>query len=279
MSGITQNLRRKLSRTLLLCTIAVITICPIASAAPAKNVILMISDGAGFNTFDCASYYQHGQRGKQVYDKFPIRLGCTTYSADNQDGYEPDKFWSEFKYARKHPTDSAAAATALYTGAKTKNGRLCTDRDGKKLTTIAEFADSVGKSTGTISSVMFSHATPGAVWAHNDSRDEYEQIAREMICDSGLDVIMGCGHPRYDNNWTTGKPNSVAVKIFSMSLSPLQLAEAGHLLTAGMTSRRLPLTLDLYLTVSLVWPDAERLCNITVMGKVRAISTKMFLLL
>jgi alkaline phosphatase len=200
MSGITQNLRRKLSRTLLLCTIAVITICPISSAASAKNVILMISDGAGFNTFDCASYYQHGQRGKQVYDEFPIRLGCTTYSTNNRGGYEPDKFWSEFKYARKRPTDSAATATALYTGAKTKNGRLCTDRDGKKLTTIAEIADSAGKSTGTVSSVMFSHATPGAVWAHNDSREEYEQIAREMICDSSLDVIMGCGHPRYDNN-------------------------------------------------------------------------------
>lgn len=200
MSGITQNLHRKLGRTLLLCTIAAITICPISSAASAKNVILMISDGAGFNTFDCASYYQHGHRGKQVYDEFPIRLGCTTYSADNQAGYEPDKFWSDFRYARKRATDSAAAATALYTGAKTENGRLCTDRDGKKLTTIAEIADSVGKSTGTVSSVMFSHATPGAVWAHNDSRDEYEQIAREMICDSGLDVIMGCGHPRYDNN-------------------------------------------------------------------------------
>ena len=121
MSGIAQNLRRKLSRALLLCTIAVITLFPIASAAPAKNVILMISDGAGFNTFDCASYYQHGHRGKQVYDEFPIRLGCTTYSADNQDGYEPDKFWSDFRYARKRPTDSAATATALYTGAKTSN--------------------------------------------------------------------------------------------------------------------------------------------------------------
>lgn len=200
MSGITQNFHRKPSRSLLLFAIALITICPIASAAPAKNVILMITDGAGFNAFDCASYYQHGKLGKQVYDKFPIQLGCTTYSADNPDGYEPDKFWSNFKYARKEPTDSAAAATALYTGVKTENGRLCTDSDGRKLLTIAEIADSAGKSTGTISSVMFSHATPAAVWAHNDSRDEYEQIAREMVYDSGLDVIMGCGHPRYDNN-------------------------------------------------------------------------------
>lgn len=200
MSGITQNSYRKLNRSLLLFAIAVITICPIASAASAKNVILMISDGAGFNAFDCTSYYQHGKLGKQVYDKFPIRLGCTTYSADNPNGYEPDKFWSKFEYARKEPTDSAAAATALYTGVKTENGRLCTDSEGEKLLTIAEIADSLGKSTGTVSSVMFSHATPAAVWAHNDSRNEYEEIAKEMICDSGLDVIMGCGHPRYNNN-------------------------------------------------------------------------------
>jgi alkaline phosphatase len=200
MSGIIKKLQRKLSFSLLLFSIALITICPFASAARARNVILMISDGAGFNAFDCAGYYQHGKLGEQVYDKFPVKLGCTTYSAENAGGYEPDKFWSDFKYARKKPTDSAAAATALYTGVKTENGRLCTDSEGRKLVTIAEIADSAGKSTGTISSVMFSHATPAAVWAHNDSRDEYEQIAREMISGSGLDVIMGCGHPRYDDN-------------------------------------------------------------------------------
>jgi alkaline phosphatase len=191
--------RAKLIHALFL-SIAFAILPKVALAATAKNVVLMISDGAGFNTFDCTSFYQHGKLGSQVYDSFPVHYGCTTYSADNQKGYDPEKFWSDFKYARKRPTDSAAAATAIYTGTKTENGRICTDENGKRLTTIAEIADSLGKSTGTISTVNFSHATPAAVWSHNDSRDHCEQIAREMICDSSLDVIMGCGHPRYDNN-------------------------------------------------------------------------------
>jgi alkaline phosphatase len=160
----------------------------------------MISDGAGFNTFDCASYYQHGQRGKQVYDEFPIRLGCTTYFADNPQGYDPEKFWSDFRCAIKRATDSAAAATAFYTGVKTGDEQLCTDKNGKNLTTIAQIADSLGKSIGTISTVHFTHATPAGVWAHNDSRYRYEQIAKEMIYQSNLNVIMGCGHPSYDDN-------------------------------------------------------------------------------
>jgi alkaline phosphatase len=160
----------------------------------------MISDGAGYNTFDCASYYQHGSSGQQVYDKFPVKLGCTTYSLDNSAGYDPQDFWSDFKYGRRKPTDSAASATAINTGVKTRNGRICTDSNGNELTSIAQIADSLGKAVGTVSSVQFTHATPAAVWAHNKSRDESEEIAGEMICESGLDVIMGCGHPKYNNN-------------------------------------------------------------------------------
>ncbi|MDZ7618367.1 MAG: hypothetical protein U1E05_15285, partial [Patescibacteria group bacterium] len=48
-------------------------------AERAKNIILMISDGAGFNAFQAASYFEHGKLGKQPYDGFPVHLGCTTY--------------------------------------------------------------------------------------------------------------------------------------------------------------------------------------------------------
>ncbi|MBN1457332.1 MAG: alkaline phosphatase [Sedimentisphaerales bacterium] len=171
-------------------------------AAPAKNVILMISDGAGFNMFDSASYYQYGQLGRQIYDSFPIKLGCTTYSLDKQGrpvGYDQQKIWSDFKYAR-NVTDSAAAMTALNTGIKTINGRIGMDKKGECLVTFAQFADSLGKSIGTVSSVPFPHPTPAGVWAHNESRKNYSQIANEMIYHTGLDVIMGGGHPKYDGN-------------------------------------------------------------------------------
>lgn len=211
----------------------VVTIWAWASAArsaePARNVILMIADGAGFNAFEAAAYYQHGRLGRQPYDRFPVRYGCTTFMLNYVDeqgaaiaadagkipggasgvlpqGYDARQTWRNFNHCKGSGdylafTDSAAAATALYTGTKTTRGRMATSWEGKtRLTTVAELADGVGKATGTISSVQVSHATPAAVWGHNRSREKYSEIFREMVYQSGLDVIMGAGHPLYDDN-------------------------------------------------------------------------------
>ena len=56
------------------------------------------------------------------------------------------------------------------------------------------------KSTGVVTSVEWSHATPAGFVAHNASRNDYAAIANEMINDSGTDVIMGAGSPLYDDN-------------------------------------------------------------------------------
>ncbi len=47
--------------------------------------------------------------------------------------------------------------------------------------------------------MQFSHATPAAYVAHNADRNDYLGIATEMI-DSELSVIMGAGHPGYDDS-------------------------------------------------------------------------------
>ena len=46
-----------------------------------KNVILMISDGCGYNQVDAASLYQYGKTGTQIYEKFPYRVTVFNYSA------------------------------------------------------------------------------------------------------------------------------------------------------------------------------------------------------
>ncbi len=38
----------------------------VAQDRPAKNVILLITDGAGINTWHAASYYRHGALGHEV---------------------------------------------------------------------------------------------------------------------------------------------------------------------------------------------------------------------
>jgi alkaline phosphatase len=162
----------------------------------------MISDGCGYNCFDLASLYQHGQTGAQVYDSFPVRFPVSTYSASSTP-YDPQKAWASFDFVLSDPTDSAASATAMATGVKTNDNTLCLSPDGKRLTSILEMAETSGKKTGTVTSVTFCHATPASFLAHAVSRYEYEDIARQIIQESPADVVMGCGHPYYDRS---GRP-------------------------------------------------------------------------
>ena len=178
---------------------------PLAAERPAaKNVILMIADGAGFNTFVAASFYQHGELGKQVYDGFPTKYGCSTTMLESNgtpEEYDPWAFWSDFGWARRHgQTNSAAAATALYTGRKVKGSAISMESPGRRLVTIGEIAKGHGKSVGDVTSVQFSDATPGALAAHSISRVNRAEIASEMINGDTLDVIMGCGNPEYDGD-------------------------------------------------------------------------------
>ncbi len=186
-----------------------------ALAKNAKNIILMISDGAGFNIFNCANYYQYGRLGQQVYDGFPVKLAATTYMLNAggiPQGYDPDLCWTDFNYVKGDNnytsfTDSAAAGTAMHTGSKTLQGYVNIDALGARLTTIAEIADAAGKSCGSVSTTHFSHATPACVWAHSSARSDYVGIAAEMIYDSGLDVVISAGHPDYDNDGHPAAPN------------------------------------------------------------------------
>jgi alkaline phosphatase len=178
----------------------------------AKNIIVMISDGWGFNHLEAASYYEYGKDARQVYNRFPFSYAVSTYAAYaeghvcHEHGYDPGLAWNEFDYVMDCQTDSAAAATALSTGVKTYNGAVGVDPDGAALLHAVEIAEQLGKSTGVVSSVPFSHATPAAFVAHNSNRNNYAEIAREMIYDSAVDVIMGCGNPWYDAN---GQPRNL----------------------------------------------------------------------
>jgi alkaline phosphatase len=172
----------------------------LASAATPqpKNIIIMISDGCGFNQILATDYYQYGAAGKQVYERFPIHYADSTYSVAGS--YDPNRAWSDFGYVLHAPTDSAAAATAMATGVKTYDAAIGVDPNGTRVQNLMEVAEARGKATGVVTSVPLSHATPASFIAHNTSRNNYAAIAQEMINQSAAEVIMGCGNPRYDNN-------------------------------------------------------------------------------
>jgi alkaline phosphatase len=175
-----------------------------ASAAPdtgpkkpvAKNIIVMISDGWGFNHLEAVSYYEYGKDARQIYNRFPFQFAISTYSYYCD--YDPALAWSDFEYVMSCYTDSAAAATALSTGVKTYDAAIGVDVDEQPLKHALELAEEKGKATGVVTSVEWTHATPAGHVAHNVNRNNYAEIGEEMVYDSAADVIMGAGHPCYD---------------------------------------------------------------------------------
>jgi alkaline phosphatase len=209
----------------------------------AKNVVLMVSDGIGFNGWLATDYYQ-GLAGQQSYQVVrpdgtaPVVYGLDHHALNLIDalgnilpngadpaeaagavaqGYNPLTRWMSFEATIRNDfppvgerytsyTDSAAAGTALMAGRKTSNGRINMDWTGtEEFRTIAEIAMDQGKSAGSVVSVMASHATGAATIAHNVSRNNYVEIFNEMVA-SDLDVIMGAGHPFFDNSGNATEP-------------------------------------------------------------------------
>ncbi len=175
-----------------------------------KNIIYLVSDGMGYNHVDATSYYQYGESGTQVYEGPDwVQLGLATYPAvlniENGDtlyaaGYNPRETSENHKYVKSDATDSGAAATALSTGKKVFSGSIGIGLHGDTLYHISQSAKALGKSAGIIASVQLSHATPAGFTAHNKNRSNYSEIARYMLFDTKLDVIMGAGNPDFDDN-------------------------------------------------------------------------------
>jgi len=203
-----------------------------AQAAPVKNVMLFITDGASWGTWDMASYWATGMQRGQAYANFPVRLGMTTYPLNTSStptntgiprvSYDPARAWDTtpndgsfggrpsyfngYDYIKRDFPDSAAAGTALATGVKTYNNAINFDDFANPLRYITQDAKALGRSTGVITSVPFSHATPAVFGAQNISRNNYFQIAEQMLSNPDLDLIMGAGDPRFDSN---GAPRAV----------------------------------------------------------------------
>lgn len=163
-----------------------------------RNVILMIGDGMGHNQLQAASYYLEGQQEYSTLQAFQVSMAMATEL--HGESYDSSNMWNSFTNPLLNPTDSAAAATAMGTGYRTTKGRLGMDPQGLVLQNLVEFYEVRGGATGLVTSVPISHATPAGFSIHHQDRNDYEEIARKMLEDSGLDILMGCGHPLYDND-------------------------------------------------------------------------------
>ena len=168
-----------------------------------KNVILMISDGAGFNTFRATDLYT---QETPVYEKSDfVKYGMQTYSASRPVAYDSTKMFNgkDTTFAMSNFTDFASAATAMYTGVKNYDGEVNWTTDDQPLTTYFELAAKLkDRSIGAVSSVEFSHATPAAVYGHNSSRNNYAAIGYEGVYGSNpVNNLLNSGdHPQAGDN-------------------------------------------------------------------------------
>lgn len=177
---------------------------------PAKNVILFIGDGMGVSTITAARIYAgqsaglDGESYRLAMETLPFAALSKTYSHDYQ------------------VSDSAATATAMTAGLKTKSGFLgvssaasfgnCASVPGTEADTLFDLAAKSGLATGLISTTRITHATPASAFAkvpHRNweadsdmrgaSSDSCKDIARQLMeWPSGeLDVILGGGRSKF----------------------------------------------------------------------------------
>lgn len=160
----------------------------LAQPSQIKNIIYMIPDGAGYNTFDLANYVKEAggfddakYPNRTITDTTPMTLkshlvgSAQTYCADDD------------------TTDSAAAGTALSTGHKTNKGYLGVTPQKRPVANILEAAQTVGKATGIVATYEWMHATPAAFGAHAVSRSDYYNLYQQ-IENKGINVVLGAGY-------------------------------------------------------------------------------------
>lgn len=160
-----------------------------------RNIILMVADGCGFNHLRAGALWRDGADLFAGWEQLPVRLAVATFAEGGR--YDGGEYWAQGSSGQP-ATDSAAAITALTTGTRTVNGRLAMDPAGAPLRTIVAAMEGGGRSTGLVTTVQFSHATPAGCAVNGEDRDEYLEISREMITRGPVDVLMGAGHPLFD---------------------------------------------------------------------------------
>jgi alkaline phosphatase len=136
-----------------------------------RNVILLIGDGMGLSQVSASFYFQEGNPN---FSRFPY-VGLIRTSS-----------------ARQKITDSASGATAFSMGKKSYNGAIGVDVDTLAHETLVELAATRGVKTGLLATSSITHATPASFYAHVPSRNQHEEIARDLS-HSAVDIFIGGG--------------------------------------------------------------------------------------
>jgi len=147
-----------------------------AAGPTGQSVIVLIGDGMGPAQRTLTQLTRYGLDQTQPMDSLETAGSLNT-----------------LPFGKPGATDSAASATAMATGEKTRNNYAGVDPEGNRLETLLEIARDQGKSTGLVEDNDVTNATMAGFAAHIDNRDNKQRIAQQFLRDTKPDVILGGG--------------------------------------------------------------------------------------
>lgn len=189
-----------------------------AGSAEVKNLVLIIGDGMGASQIGLLEAYAR-QAPQSV-----ITGRKTAFTRLLEEGGVLGM--SMTHSAGVLNTESASSATQLSLGRPSGLNMIGIDSDGETRPTLLELAKQRGKSTGLVSDVRLTHATPAAFAAHQPHRDFENEIAVDMLA-TGTDVMLSGGL----RHWIPQQANDES----SENYQQLQQTTGGVL---DLTSRR-----------------------------------------
>ena len=139
------------------------------------GIILFVGEGLTANGVAAARIFNGGADTPLTLDSLRHTAFLRNYSAD---------------FATP---DAAAAATALATGVKVNNGAIGRDPDGKVLANLVELARKSGRATGLVTNATLTSPTAAAFYAHTPDSDDRQELARELVENAAIDVVLGGG--------------------------------------------------------------------------------------
>ncbi|MEO5720462.1 MAG: alkaline phosphatase [Chthoniobacterales bacterium] len=139
------------------------------------GIILFVAEGLDAQTLAAARSHADSADRALALDSFPYTAFLMNDSADSA------------------VPDPAAAATALATGTKTRNGSVALDADGETLVALLRRARETGRMTGLITDGNLTGPTAASFYGHAERSDGWEEFARQLIETSEIDVVLGGG--------------------------------------------------------------------------------------
>ena len=151
---------------------------------PAKNIIIIISDGMGVTHVQASEQWS----GDLIMTKLPnVGISMTKTREDEI-------------------TDSAAGGTALATGYKTTKLFVSMDAEGNDLKTVSELARGQGKLVGIVTNAELEDATPADFSIHNKNRSaSWSKVAEQEVV-FGADLFMGNDYSGYASYFNSTSP-------------------------------------------------------------------------